>query len=122
MKIQRTDFESMVIDNIRKLMGIRQLSQKTLAMESGIKEKALSKILTGEQHLSLAVIPNLASALHLREIDLITYPDVYVKPGASPVGESAPTEVLLQLRLTKEKKDQVLKLVFGENNIEILNK
>ena len=28
----------------------------------------------------------------------------------------------LTIELTKEKKDQVLKLVFGENNLEILNK
>lgn len=33
-----------------------------------------------------------------------------------------PMEAILQVRLRKDKKDQVLKLVFGENNIEILNR
>ncbi len=33
-----------------------------------------------------------------------------------------PVEAILQIRLRKEKKDQVLRLVFGDNNIEILNK
>ena len=55
----------------------------------------------------------------MREIDLITYPDIYVK---SDEREEEPVEAVLQIKLSKDKKDQVLKLVFGENNIEILNK
>lgn len=37
------------------------------------------------------------------------------------IGEE-PVEAILQIKLKKDKKDQVLKLVFGDNNIEILNK
>ena len=36
--------------------------------------------------------------------------------------EQEPVEAILQIKLKKDKKDQVLKLVFGENDIEILNK
>ncbi len=36
--------------------------------------------------------------------------------------EQEPIEATLQIKLKREKKDQVLKLVFGENNLEILNK
>ena len=35
---------------------------------------------------------------------------------------SEPVEAILQIKLQKDKKDQVLRLVFGDNNIEILNK
>ena len=31
-----------------------------------------------------------------------------------------PATILLQLKLTKEKKDQVMKLVFGDKDIELL--
>ena len=34
----------------------------------------------------------------------------------------AQVEAVLQIKLKKDKKDQVLRLVFGDNNIEILNK
>ena len=50
---------------------------------------------------------------------VITYPDRYVKVQDS---EAEPVEAVLQIKLKKDKKDQVLKLVFGDNNIEILNK
>ena len=55
----------------------------------------------------------------MREIDIITYPDVYVKKDNT---DAEPVEVVLQIKLQKDKKDQVLKLAFGDNNLEILNK
>jgi hypothetical protein len=56
-------------------------------------------------------------------INIITYPKKYV--DSSSVLENVlciDEKVVLQIELKKEKKDQVLKLVFGENNVEILNK
>ena len=61
----------------------------------------------------------IAIGLGMREIDIITYPDIYIKKY---VDDDNNSEVFLQLRLRKDKKDQVLKLLFGENNIEILHK
>ena len=55
----------------------------------------------------------------MREIDLITYPEIFIKTTEK---EEDPVEAVLQIKLRKDKKDQVLKLVFGDNNIEILNK
>ena len=52
-------------------------------------------------------------------VDLFTYPDKYIKATQT---EGEQIEAILQIKLRKDKKDQVLKLVFGENNIEILNK
>lgn len=79
----------------------------------------MSKILRGDVYLSIEQMSKIATGLSLREIDLITWPDVYV-PKQSP--EAEPLEATLQIKLKKDKKDQVLKLVFGENNLEILNK
>ncbi len=55
----------------------------------------------------------------MREIDIITYPEIYVSQKET---KEENVEVVLQMKLKKDKKDQVLSLVFGENNLEILNK
>lgn len=114
-----TNFNEFVINNIRKIMNDRHLKQATLAEYMGCPPSSVSKIFNGYQSLSLDNISNLATALSMREIDIITYPDVYVE-REKRIDE--PIEAVLQIKLMKEKKDQVLKLIFGENNIEILNK
>ena len=55
----------------------------------------------------------------MREIDIITYPERFVSDSAI---QREPLEAVLQIHLKKDKRDQVLKLVFGDNNLEILNK
>lgn len=41
---------------------------------------------------------------------------------ASVQSEDVQVDAILQIKLRKDKKNQVLNLLFGENNIEILNK
>ncbi len=113
-----TAFEVGVIDNLRKIMINKNLTQAAMARYLDTSPWQFSKILTGTVHLSLKQISNLATALSMDEIDILTYPDRYVKKEPS----DEPVEAVLQIKLKKDKKDQVLKLVFGENNIEILNK
>ena len=55
----------------------------------------------------------------MSEIDILTYPEKYVKVQSA---EAEPVEAVLQIKLKQDKKDQVLRLIFGDNNIEILNK
>lgn len=113
------EFYSRIIDNIRKILKQSNLTQAALAEYAGVTPSQMSKILQGDVKLSIEQMSNLARNLSMSEIDLITWPDKYV-PAASPDAE--PVEATLQIKLRKEKKDQVLKLVFGENNLEILNK
>lgn len=119
MKMKDSVFSQKIVDNIRKIMRDRNLTQVTMAGYMKTSESQFSKILSGNVQVSLWQLENLASNLSLREIDIITYPEVYVKK--EELGEE-PVEAVLQIKLQKEKKDQVLKLVFGENNIEILNR
>ena len=46
------------------------------------------------------------------------YPQKYTSDGKT----SEDVEAILQIKLKKDRKEQVLKLVFGDNNLEILNK
>lgn len=119
MKKEEKDIEVRLVDNIRNLINDRGLNQYGLSVASGISDKTISKIFTGQQHFKMEHIAKIARCLSVREIDLFTYPERYERVD---VRENGPAEVLLQLKLSKEKKDQVLKLVFGENNIEIFNK
>lgn len=119
MEKERTKIEERLIENILKAMNDKGWIRSRLATEADMSEQAISKIIHGDQRLTLVYLSKIAKALSLREIDLFTYPDIYVKQDESGSG---PTEVLLQLRLTKDKKEQVLKLIFGESCIDILNK
>lgn len=112
-------FSEKILQNIRRIMTDRNLTQYAIAQYMGTSESQFSKILKGTVQLSLKQLENLASNLSMSEIDIITYPAKYVEDVAK---EYEPVEAVLQIKLKKDKKDQVLKLVFGENNIEILNK
>ena len=79
----------------------------------------LSKVLRGQVMLNVIQLSDIATHLSLREIDLLTYPDIYEEKSNE---KNEPVEAILQIKLQREKKDQVLKFVFGENCLEILNK
>lgn len=113
------NFYNTLVSNILKIMRDRNLTQATMAEYMGITSSQFSKVLKMKVKLSVVQLSKLAQNLSMSEIDVITYPDRYVKVQDS---EAEPVEAVLQIKLKKDKKDQVLKLVFGDNNIEILNK
>lgn len=112
-------YSEQVVENLRKMLSARGLTQKSLVEVMDRDESSVSKVFNGKARLSLDQLANIASFLDVPVIDILTYPDKY-----EPTREASdePTEVFVQLKLKKEKKDQVLKLVFGENDIEILNR
>lgn len=112
-------FEQLIIKNIIKIMNDKGLRQNSISKLTNISESKVSKMLSGSTKISLDNLSEIARALSVREIDIITYPKKYIEKAE---GEEEPLEAILQIKLKKDKKEQVLKLVFGENNIEILNK
>lgn len=109
-----------IIKNLRKIMADRSLTQATMARYADTSASQFSKILNGTVQLSLEQLSNLATNLSMREIDIITYPEIYVSKEETKPDDNV--EVVLQMKLTRDKKNQVLNLVFGDNDIEILNK
>lgn len=114
------EFVQTVLMNLRKIKNDKGLSQETLAEYADTSASQYSKILSGGVQLSLQQLSNIATRLNMRVVDIITYPDVLIEKSRN--NNEEPIEAILQIKLTKDKKDQVLKLVFGENNIEILNR
>lgn len=115
MKKEHTEFYAQCVENVRKIMVDRNLTQSSLGELMGAGESSASKILSGQANLTIDHLANLATRLSISVTDIITY-------SSAKKDSSEPVEAILQIKLKKEKKDQILKLVFGENNIEILNK
>lgn len=107
-----------VIDKIRKIISDKGLTQGAAAEYAGTSASQFSKILSGEVQLSLWQLSNFASALNMDIIDVFTYPQKYIQTGQV----SEEVEAVLQIKLKKDRKEQILKLIFGDNNLEILNK
>lgn len=118
MKDER-NLNELVSSNILKILKDKGLKPADISRKSGMSQSDLSKRLNGSTKFSLIDISKIANALSIREIDIITYPDVYVKKEEA---SSDPIEAILQIKLQRDKKDQVLKLIFSDNDIEILNK
>ena len=114
-----SDIEN-ITDNIRKILRDRGITQYIGAEYMGTTPSQMSKILNGDIQLSLKQLSNFAISMNMQVIDVITYPDRYVKLCNEQRNE--PIEAVLQIKLQSDKKDQVLKLVFGDHNLEILNK
>lgn len=111
--------EERILANIVQIRTDKRLSKREVAEMMCMTEANYGRIENGKIALSYRHLAQLASALNISVLDIITYPDKYVKYEAA--GDE-PVEAVLQIKLKKDKKDQVLRLVFGENNIEILNK
>ena len=109
-------------DVIRKIIQIREingLTKRELAEKLEMNEASYGRIESGKIALSYKHLAQIASVLNMSVIDILTYPKKFAEITSK---EEEPVEAILQIKLKREKKEQVLKLVFGENNIEILNK
>lgn len=97
------------------------LSQEDLAEKMNKSQSSYARIELGVTKIDFETLKDFSSAVGMTEIDVITYPEKWAPIGSSQE-DGDDTKVVLQIELKKEKKDQVMKLVFGDNNIEILNK
>lgn len=111
--------EVKVIKNIIQIRNLQGITKRSMAELLKINEASYGRIENGKIALAYSVLAKIASIFKMSVVDLITYPDKYVKAEST---KEEPVEAILQIKLKKDKKDQVLRLVFGDNNIEILNK
>lgn len=108
-----------VVKNIIEIRKEKGINQELIAEALNIDVSAVSNIEKNKRELKVSELAKIAIALNVDVLYLLTYPDVFVKKGES---QREPIEAILQIKLQSDKKDQVLKLVFGENNLEIFNK
>ena len=107
-----------VVDNILKIRRERFISQEFIANALGMDAAVVSNIENGKRELKVKELEIIAKALGVDVLYLLTYPHVYVRKEKN---EPSPIEAVLQLKLSGEKRDEVLKLVFGESDLKLLN-
>lgn len=107
-----------IIENIKKIRIEKGVTQEVLAEALSVDPSALSNLERGKRELKVSELEIIADCLGVRVIDLFTWPVRYVEPGQ----DNEAVEAILQIKLKRDRKEQVLKLVFGDNNLEILNK
>jgi transcriptional regulator with XRE-family HTH domain len=109
-----------ILKNIRTIREAKGLSQDETAEMMKISQSQYARFERGTTKTDLETLQLFAKCVGLDLIDIITYPKKYVEIGTTSTCNDL--EATLQIKLRNDKRDQVLKLVFGENNIEILNK
>ena len=108
-----------IFEAIKEIRLQKGINQQIIADALNLDVAVVSNIEKGKRDLRVKELEIIWKALEVSVVDLFTYPDRYIKLTSK---EEEPIEAILQIKLRKDKKDQVLKLVFGDNNIEILNK
>ncbi|MDR3226472.1 MAG: helix-turn-helix domain-containing protein [Prevotellaceae bacterium] len=107
-----------IVKNIIALRKKNHVSQEVIADALSVDTAVISNIENGKRELKVSEIEKIAKAIGVDVLYLITYPDVYEKKD-NTIKE--PIDAVLQIKLRSDKKEQVLKLIFGEANLEILN-
>ncbi len=111
-----------VVENLRKIMRDRGLIQATMAQYAQTTPSQFSKILNGSVQISIWQLSNIATRLSMDIIDLFTYPKRYVDLDSIRVDSKQEIKATLTIELGQEKKDQVFRFIFGDNDVKILNR
>lgn len=108
-----------IAKNIKEIRLQRSINQQIIADALGVDVAVISNIEKGKREIKVKELEIISNVLGVSVIDLITYPKKYVEVTGQ---KNEPIETILQIRLPKEKQEQVLKLILGEKGFEILKK
>ena len=120
MKTKKTKEIHLVVEKLINIRNDRRLNQAEFSELIDIDYTIYNKIESGQLKLSLEKLSKIARNLNLQEIDIFTYPKVFREFDSNKKNEDI--EAQLTIKLKKSLKEQVLEMVFGNKNIEILNK
>ena len=110
-----------ITENIRNLRESKGYSQEYMAELMGITQSSYARFERGATKTDLKIASLVAQALEMNLIDIITYPEKYIniKDASKEITPIEP-EVILQIKIRGDKRDQILKATFGDNELEIL--
>ena len=112
-----------ILENIEEIRRKKGLKQAVVGKALGVSQSGYSNYITRNNDITYGKLSQIADVLGVSVIDIIAYPKTYIDSDVildSAIGIEE--KVVLQIELKKEKKEQVMKLVFGDHNLEILNK
>ena len=104
-----------VLEAIKIIRLQKSINQQVIADALNLDVAIVSNIENGKRDLRVKELKIISNVLGISPVDLFTYQDKYVKLSQK---EEDQTEAILQIKLTKEKKDQIMRMLFGHENIE----
>ena len=99
----------MIKENINALIKKSGKTQKEVAKELGINQGSLSERISQNEKIKFQTISEIADILGIRAIDIITYPDRYVK-------ESKTCEKCEELRVEIRHLNEYIELLKKQIN------
>ena len=102
-----------ILENIDTIRRNRGYSQEYLAMQIGMKQAGFSLIMSGERELKYNTLLQIANALQMSVIDVITFPDKYVMAK----GNGTSTEAVLQIKLDSNRQNYLLNSICDTQTI-----
>ena len=106
-----------ILENISKIRVNKKITQKSIAEFLEIEQGSYSLLERGERELTIDRLLQIAIFFKMDIVDIIKYPN----KGSYNKENEEDIKAILQIELKKDKKDQVMKLIFGDNSLEILN-
>ena len=106
-----------LVENLIKIMNDKKLSKSSFAELIDFPEAKWNKISNGNQSLKVEEISKIAEKLQMREIDIFTYPKKFREVEI----KHSDLKAQLTIELKEDLKNKVLEMIFGKENIEILN-
>lgn len=112
-----------ILANIIRIRNDKGITQASIAEAIDVDYSTYSKTESGQIKLTVDRLENIANYFNMDIIDIITYPDKYINNNQLSLEGKKQYEpkVILQIELKDNKKEQVMKLILGDNNIDIIN-
>ena len=110
-----------ILENVRTHREKAGLSQDLVADRMNITQSKYARFERGATKTDLETLLSFCNAINKSLLEVITYPHTYI--DVSDIGGyKEEDKVALTIELKRDKREQILKLVFGDNNLEIFNK
>lgn len=106
-----------LIENIIAMRQERGLNQKDIAEYLCVDPASWHRTEHGKQLLNVMQLEKIANLFNCRVIDLYTYPKLYVDPASIDNHE----KISVTFEISPDKRDVLLKLVTGNNNIKLVD-
>ncbi|MCL2041454.1 MAG: helix-turn-helix domain-containing protein [Bacteroidales bacterium] len=107
-----------ILKNVRMFREQANLSQEQLADEMKITQSKYARFECGKSKTDLEVLLSFCKTLNKSLLEVITYPEIYVNVS-DVYNYKEEDRVSVAIELKKDKREEVLKLIFGDNNLEV---
>jgi len=108
-----------IVKNIIKIRKENGISQEFIANALGVDTAVISNIENGKRELKVKELEIIARSLGVDVLYLLTYPHVFIKKESKDIDNQL--DAIIQIRFNGEKREKILKLIFGDNDLELLN-